>query len=292
VLDLGSGAGFDCFLAARAVGSSGRVIGVDMTPAMLNKARANAASGDYPQVEFRLGEIEALPLPDESVDVIISNCVINLSTDKAQLFREAFRVLRPGGRLAISDVVATAELPEEARLDLALYSGCVAGASDISQLEKLMGAAGFEEIRIRQKEESREFIRDWVPGRGVEAYIASATIEAAKPGPTIRHGENAPPLHSSIVSMVSLAAGIASNHPSMGLCQLDKLRAFGVPDDHLHTVIEIARHLRDEAAQKLDAAFNEKWSDAKQKEVRVTAAEATGAAPSCCGVTPSGKSCC
>lgn len=181
VLDLGSGAGFDAFLAARAVGKDGRVIGVDMTPEMLAKARGNALKGDYPNVEFRLGEIEHLPVADASVDVIISNCVINLSPDKAQVFREAFRVLRSGGRLAISDVVASAELPAEVRNDLALYSGCVAGASLIDELATALCGAGFSGVRIAPKDESREFIREWAPGRGVEDYVVSATIEAVKP---------------------------------------------------------------------------------------------------------------
>ena len=181
VLDLGSGAGFDAFLAARAVGASGRVIGVDMTHEMLAKARANASKGGYGNVEFRLGEIEHLPVADASVDVIISNCVINLSPDKAQVFRDAFRVLRRGGRLAISDVVATAELPDEVRADLALYTGCMAGASQIAELETLLHDAGFTAVRIVPKDASRDFIRDWAPGRRVEDYVVSASIEAVKP---------------------------------------------------------------------------------------------------------------
>ena len=182
VLDLGSGAGFDAFLSARAVGPTGHVIGVDMTPAMVSKARANAAQGDYANVEFRLGEIEHLPVADASVDVIISNCVINLSPDKAAVFRDAYRVLRPGGRLAISDVVASAELPDDVRNDLHLYSGCVAGASLIADLEAAMAAAGFTEIRIDPKDESKAFIEQWAPGRSVTDYVVSATIEAVKPG--------------------------------------------------------------------------------------------------------------
>jgi len=181
VLDLGSGAGFDCFLAARQVGDSGRVIGVDMTPDMVSKARGNAQKGSYGNVEFRLGEIEHLPVADATVDVIISNCVINLSPDKAQAFREALRVLKSGGRLAISDIVATAALPEEARRDLALYTGCMAGASLIEELEAMMKSAGFDQVRITPKDESRTFIREWAPGRKIEEFVVSANIEAVKP---------------------------------------------------------------------------------------------------------------
>lgn len=181
VLDLGSGAGFDAFLAASAAGPHGRVIGVDMTPAMVSKARANAGRGGYTTVEFRLGEIEHLPVADSTVDVIISNCVINLSPDKAAVFREAFRVLRPGGTLAVSDVVASTELPDDMRSDLGLYSGCMAGASLISELETMMDRAGFEDIRIAPQDESRAFIEQWAPGRTVTDYVVSATIEAVKP---------------------------------------------------------------------------------------------------------------
>jgi len=181
VLDLGSGGGFDCFLAAQAVGETGYVIGVDMTADMVGKARKNAADAGYSNVEFRLGEIENLPVADHTVDVIISNCVINLSPEKPRVFREAFRVLKPGGRLAVSDVVATAQLPDEMRQDLELYAGCVAGASLIDDLECMLGEAGFVDIRIRPRDESREFIRDWAPGMRVEDFVVSATIEATKP---------------------------------------------------------------------------------------------------------------
>jgi arsenite methyltransferase len=181
VLDLGSGAGFDCFLAAKAVGPSGRVIGVDMTPEMIAKARRNAANGDYRNVEFRMGEIEHLPVADATVDVIISNCVINLSPDKRSVIQDAFRVLKRGGRLAISDIVATQRLPEDVRNDLALYSGCMAGATPIHDLRNLLTSAGFHNVKIEEKAGSREFIAEWAPGRGLENYVTSATIEAMKP---------------------------------------------------------------------------------------------------------------
>ena len=181
VLDLGSGAGFDCFLAAQAVGETGQVIGIDMTHEMLHKARANAAKAGYTNVEFRLGEIEYLPVADQSVDVIISNCVINLSPEKPKVFHDALRVLKRGGRLAISDVVATAPFPDAVRNDLVLRAGCVAGASLIDDLEQMLMAAGFVDIRIQPKDESRAFIREWVPGTDIADYLISATIEAVKP---------------------------------------------------------------------------------------------------------------
>jgi SAM-dependent methyltransferase len=181
VLDLGAGGGFDCFLAAREVGPDGYVIGVDMTPEMLSKARANAVKGKFGNVEFRLGEIEYLPVADATADVIISNCVINLSPDKPQVFRDAFRVLKPGGRLAISDVVATAELPDDMRNDPDLIAGCMGNASLIAELEAMMRDAGFEQIRIQPKDESKEFIVDWAPGSNVTDFVVSATIEAIKP---------------------------------------------------------------------------------------------------------------
>ena len=181
VLDLGSGAGFDCFLAARAVGKTGRVIGVDMTHEMLGKARQNAQKNGFANVEFRLSEIEALPVADNSVDVIISNCVINLSPEKQRVFNEAFRVLRSGGRLAVADIVATARLPQEIKADWAAYTGCMAGASQITELEQMLRQAGFKEIKIAPKDSSREFIREWLPGKAIEDYLVSATIEAVKP---------------------------------------------------------------------------------------------------------------
>jgi arsenite methyltransferase len=148
VLDLGSGAGFDAFLVARKVGPSGKVIGVDMTPEMLAKARANAKSGGYDNVEFRKGEIEDLPVDSGTIDIIISNCVINLSPDKSRVFSEAFRVLRPGGRIAVSDIVLTAPLPDYIRDSIAAYTACVAGASIKEEYLDAVRSAGFTDIKI------------------------------------------------------------------------------------------------------------------------------------------------
>ena len=181
VVDLGSGAGFDCLLAARQVGPTGRVIGVDMTHEMLSKARDNAAKVGAANVEFRLGELEHLPIADNTGDVIISNCVINLVPDKAQVFREAFRVLKPGGRLAISDVVNIAPLPPELASDTALLCGCVAGAAAAGAIEDWLGDAGFTDISIAGEAGEPRLHRHLGAGRGIENYVASANIEARKP---------------------------------------------------------------------------------------------------------------
>jgi arsenite methyltransferase len=181
VLDLGSGGGFDCFLAAKQVGANGRVIGIDMTPEMLARARENAEKMGLGNVEFRLGEVEHLPVADNSVDVILSNCVINLSPEKESVFRETFRVLKPGGRLAISDVVATAEMPAALRQEAALLTGCIAGAEHIDRLEAILNDIGFEDIRIEVKSHSRQLVSGWFPESGAENYVASADIEAVKP---------------------------------------------------------------------------------------------------------------
>jgi arsenite methyltransferase len=180
VLDLGSGAGFDSFLAANKVGPEGRVIGVDMTLDMIQRAEENAQKGSYTNVEFRHGEIENIPVEDGIVDVILSNCVINLSPDKTKVFQEAYRVLKPGGRLAISDIVATADIPEEYKSDLALYSACVSGALLISEMERILGEAGFNDIKIEPKDESKTFIREWDRDIPLEEFVQSATIEARK----------------------------------------------------------------------------------------------------------------
>lgn len=180
VLDLGSGAGFDCFLAAKRVGRVGRVIGVDMTPEMVTKARANARRMNATNVEFRLGEIEHLPVPDATVDVILSNCVINLSPDKAAVFREAYRVLKPGGRLAISDVVALNQMPRELAESVEALTGCIAGSAPIELLRALLAEAGFDAVKIEPRPESKAIIAQCMPG--ADEYVISATIEARKPG--------------------------------------------------------------------------------------------------------------
>ncbi len=181
VLDLGSGGGFDCFLAAREVGTGGRVIGVDMTAEMVARARANARETGAQNVEFRLGEIEHLPVADDTADVVMSNCVINLSPEKAQVFREAHRALKPGGRLSVSDIVATSAMPQGVRDDLTMISGCIGGAAGADEVRDMLRHAGFVDIRITVNEASRAMIADWAPGSGLEAHIASALIEARKP---------------------------------------------------------------------------------------------------------------
>ena len=183
VVDLGAGGGFDCFLAAKQVGESGKVIGVDMTPDMLTTARMNAEKMGTKNVEFRLGEIEHLPVADNSVDIIMSNCVINLSPDKLSVYRDAFRVLKPGGRLAIADIVTTAPLPENIRKNMALVTACVGGAATIEDTREMLATAGFQEIKIAPKDKSKELIQAWDPGKSDNAgdYVVSAYIEAIKP---------------------------------------------------------------------------------------------------------------
>jgi arsenite methyltransferase len=180
-LDLGSGGGFDCFLAAWEVGKSGKVIGVDMTPEMVGLARKNAAEINLTNVEFRLGEIENLPVADGSVDVIMSNCVINLSPEKRKVFQEAFRVLKPGGRLAISDIVAIKSLPESFQNDPAMICGCIGGAALVKDIRNLLEETGFSNISIEIVPGSGDLISQWFPGQQAEVYVSSAMICAIKP---------------------------------------------------------------------------------------------------------------
>jgi arsenite methyltransferase len=184
VLDLGSGGGIDCFLAARAVGPTGRVIGVDMTPAMIDRARTNAKTHRFDNVEFRLGEIEHLPVADASIDLIISNCVINLSPEKPQAFREAFRVLKPGGRVLVSDLVLTKEIAPEMRRSIELLVGCVAGASLREDYLQLMREAGFRDVEI-VNESSYTVGMDGMasdsPERAAFGAVSSVKVRAYKP---------------------------------------------------------------------------------------------------------------
>ncbi|WP_254765816.1 arsenite methyltransferase [Salinilacihabitans rarus] len=174
VLDLGAGGGFDCFLAAEEVGPEGRVIGVDMTPEMVERARENARESPHGNVEFRLGEIEHLPVADGSVDVVISNCVLNLSPEKPRTLAEAYRALTPGGRLSVSDLVATEPLPEDLREDLDAVAACVGGAATVAELEGWLADVGFEAVEVVEE-------ADWDRDGAEDVPIVSARIEARKP---------------------------------------------------------------------------------------------------------------
>lgn len=180
VLDLGAGAGFDAFLAARQVGPQGRVIGVDMTPDMVDRARHNARAVAASNVEFRLGEIEHLPLADESIDVALSNCVINLSPDKPAVFAEVFRVLAPGGRLAFSDVVTTGPIPSALADDVSALTSCITGAAPLEEVRAMLTAAGFVDVSIEVTARSAEIVNSWRPG--LDSFLASTLIQARKPG--------------------------------------------------------------------------------------------------------------
>ncbi len=249
VVDLGSGGGFDCFLAARQVGDDGRVIGVDMTPEMLHKARANAVKGDYPNVEFRLGEIENLPVADDTVDVILSNCVINLSPDKPRVFAEAFRVLKPGGRLAISDVVATGRLPETLTRDLALHACCVSGAAPVAEVEAALRAAGFEQVNITLKHESRGFIRDWAPGLNIEDYLVAATIEAVKP---FSVATLEPSIYTNdVAELVAIGAAIAANCEPCFKYHFQQAGKLGVSREDMMRAVKTAQSVKETPAKAM-----------------------------------------
>lgn len=174
VIDLGSGAGIDCFLASQRVGPAGHVIGIDITEAMIAKARVNAARGGYANVEFRLGQIEQMPVADNTADLVISNCVINLAPDKAKVFREIWRVLKPGGRFVVSDIVARGSIPEDARQDMEMWAGCVAGALEKDVYLETVKQAGFTNLDIRAEVEY-DFKKS-------ESFaLVSMTLEAHKP---------------------------------------------------------------------------------------------------------------
>ncbi len=180
VVDLGAGAGFDCFLAAGKVGPEGRVIGVDMTPEMVSRARRNKEKVKAENVSFRLGEIEHLPVGDNTADLIISNCVINLSPEKRSVFKEAFRILKPGGRIAFSDIIALKPLPGKIADDLAMISACVGGAATVAETEMLLASAGFHRIKISTRKISQDAADAILPESGIERYVAPADITAVK----------------------------------------------------------------------------------------------------------------
>ena len=180
VVDLGSGPGFDCLLAAHYVGSRGFVIGIDLTAGMVDLARRNATEAGVANVSLVMAQIERLPLGDEICDAVISNCVINLCPDKVRALKEAHRVLRPGGRLAITDVVAVAPLPPAIAEDLSLYAGCISGAIGVEELRAACMAAGFDSVSIEVREESSSLINSWAPGRGLECFVVSAGVTASK----------------------------------------------------------------------------------------------------------------
>ncbi len=180
VIDLGSGGGFDCFLAAKEVGGKGWVIGVDMTPEMIDRARENSKKMKTDNVEFRLGEIEHLPVEDNVADLIISNCVINLSPAKQQVYNDAFRALKKGGRIAISDIVALKPLPDDVKNDLAFVSACIGGAATIEETTKMLQIAGFDQIKITPKKVSQELVDEWLPKSRAGEFVAQAYIEARK----------------------------------------------------------------------------------------------------------------
>ncbi len=180
IIDLGSGGGFDCFLAAKEVGDTGRVIGVDMTPEMVARSRENLSKMKIDNVQFRLGEIEHLPVEDNVADLIISNCVINLSPAKQQVFNDAFRVLKSGGRIAISDIVALQPLPEDVKNDLLLVAACIGGAATIKETEDMLKNAGFDRIKITPEKVSQDLVDEWLPNSRAGEFVAPAYIEAVK----------------------------------------------------------------------------------------------------------------
>jgi len=287
VLDLGSGGGFDCFLAAQQVGQTGHVIGVDMTPEMVSKARANAAKNADGNVEFRLGEIEHLPVADSSVDVILSNCVINLSPDKPQVYRDAFRVLRPGGRLAISDVVAVKPLPPQVKASPDAHCGCIAGAAMVADLERVLADAGFADVQIRVKEESWKFIKDWFPGSGVEEWVRSAEVEARKAAPPAccssapTTGEG-PHMNAQTKELIAIGASVAGHCQPCLTYHVAEARELRVADDRIQAAIEVG-HMVEKGATAAMREFT-------RRTVGIPTPQAVG----CCADTTakSSKSCC
>jgi len=255
VLDLGSGGGFDCFLAARQVRPEGHVIGVDMTPDMISKARSAAEQSGYVNVEFRLGEIEHIPVADNTADVIMSNCVLNLSPDKPQVFRDAYRVLKPGGRIAVSDVVAVRALPEDVKRNIDQHAGCVAGAALVSDVESMLQAAGFSEITVSVKEDSREFIKDWFPGSGIEDYVASSSIEATKPR-SDSAGKTGKTITAKTKELIAVGASEAGHCQPCLSYHVNKAKELGIDEEEIKEAITVG-HMVEKGAMSAMRKFSE-----------------------------------
>jgi SAM-dependent methyltransferase len=213
VLDLGSGGGIDVFLAAKQVGETGRVIGVDMTAAMIEKARANQVKIGASNVEFRLGEIEHLPVADDNVDVVISNCVINLSPDKPQVFREAYRVLRPGGRLAVSDIVTNGPLPDAIKQSMAAWAGCVAGALEVDDYVAAIEDAGFVDVKVEPVYMDKEMIDDAISQLDLSEAIESGELSARRAVAIVDLGDNGSETGSSIYEAI-FSAKVTATKPT------------------------------------------------------------------------------
>ena len=284
VLDLGSGGGLDCFLAAAQVGEAGRVIGVDMTAEMVSTARANAVQGNVRNVEFRLGEIEHLPVADSSVDVILSNCVVNLSPNKPQVYREAFRVLRPGGRVAISDVVAVKALPPAVAGNTEALCGCIAGAAPVADLEQMLGDAGFVDIRIRIKEESREFIKTWFPASGMEEFVRAAEIEARRGKVPAREAQDtaATAGPAGTEELIAIGAAVAAHCQTCLTYHVANARSQGLGQADIRTAIAIGQRVEQGALAAM-RRFAESVGEGTTPPKRT-----------CCGgaAAPAGKTCC
>lgn len=255
ILDLGSGGGFDCFLAARRTGAGGRVIGVDMTPEMVEKARENARRGGIGNVEFRLGEIENLPVPDASVDLVLSNCVINLSVDKNRVFAEAFRALRPGGRMMISDLVLERPLPEEIRESVSAYVGCVAGALPKEEYLEAIRTAGFTEVEIVEETPfpasgfvADPLVRGMIEGAGLpqetigelEQAVVSIRVRGLKPQET-RRKEDVMGLDDRTKELIAVGASVAAHCQPCLKFHLDKTREIGADPREIAEAIEVGK---------------------------------------------------
>jgi arsenite methyltransferase len=288
VLDLGSGSGFDCFLAMRQVGPTGRVIGVDMTPDMVSKARSAAEHDKCENVEFRLGEIEHIPVADNSIDVIISNCVINLSPDKSQVFRDAYRVLKLGGRIAVSDVVATREIPKAIKHDMDKHAGCVSGAALVSEIETMLLDAGFSGITIETKEGSREFIKDWFPGSGIEEYVVSANIIALKPTAGKVTKRESKTLATKTKELIALGASIAGHCQPCLSYHVNKAKELGIDEQEIKDAITVG-HMVEKGAMSAMRKFAEAAWDAPVDDVPLCCADDSS---QCEDGKSKGKGCC